>query len=190
MQMIRTMQEFKSSIVDGDLRLFLALWHDLRSGQAAPKRSQLKPEDINHLMPHVFLLELPAKGEAICADNIRFRLVGEAFKILIGRDPTGLSLRQALPERAALAIAERLALLRHGPTVLHGIIKSTLPSVASLLTERLVLPYTDDSGLVTTLLGVSIRLESAGDYETHARALMDHAEIISERRLMLQAEAD
>jgi hypothetical protein len=63
---------------------FLAYWQRKRGGRAMPRRRDIDPTDIPHLLPHILIVEAVDGGV-----RYRYRLVGTAIVHTFGLDMTG-----------------------------------------------------------------------------------------------------
>lgn len=69
---------------EGSIALF-QYWNRLRDGRPAPRRTEIEPADIKHLLADTFILEKDTRGEAI------FRLAGTRLCATYGRELKGYS---------------------------------------------------------------------------------------------------
>jgi len=76
-------------------------WQALRRAQARPE--ELVPLDDRELSPHVYLLSLAPR-----LDESRFVYCGAVLAELVGRDPTGQTVKSALPTHMAEQMVEFL----------------------------------------------------------------------------------
>ena len=75
----------KTSVV----RQAYAYWRSKQTGELLPGRADIRPEDVPHLLPYLFLVDVTRRPIAF-----RFRLVGTAFNEWSGREYTGVALTQ------------------------------------------------------------------------------------------------
>jgi hypothetical protein len=68
----------------GSVNLF-QYWDRLRTGRAAPRRTEIEPADIKSLLADTFILERDSRGEAV------FRLAGTRLCAIFGRELKGFS---------------------------------------------------------------------------------------------------
>ena len=140
-------------------------WLGLRpAGRRMPARSQIRPEDIPALLPHLFLVDvLPQtrdsqKGDSRTGRRYRLRLVGTHIAEHMGTSLTG----RYLEEIATGALYDRY---RHffdavatGPAVHYLASELYWRNRDWMMYRRLLLPLSDDDRTVNMLLG-------AGFYE-------------------------
>jgi hypothetical protein len=122
-------------------------WLDKRGDRIAPSRAALQPEEITHLLPQIFLIDV-VDGPR----RFRFRLVGTAIVEVFGDDPTGRfvdELELNLPKEEMLeqylgALRERCPLWRRW--------RYTKPDGRLLEYERLILPLSSHGNSIDMLL--------------------------------------
>jgi len=75
-----------------DLRLIdelVVYWDRKRAGRIGPRRADIDPSDITHLLPNVFMVDVINGGA-----DFRYRLVGTRIIEGLGRDNTGKKLSE------------------------------------------------------------------------------------------------
>lgn len=73
--------------LDSRMRELLDYWESRRAGRELPVRQDIRPADIRHLLPHLYLLD-------VLEGTFRFRLRGTAIEERLGRGFTGLTLEE------------------------------------------------------------------------------------------------
>ena len=118
----------------------LDYWQSLREGRLMPNWSDIKPEEIAPVLPHIWAWRINSQDEP------KLRLVGEAIYQAMSRDLRGKAPEDLYPPPAAAEIRARLMKIARLPTgsytagdVFHG------PTHIAT-GERLALPYADAQG--------------------------------------------
>jgi hypothetical protein len=77
---------FKTPVV----RDAYSYWLDKCGDRSMPRRSDVRPEELRALLPHIFLVDIG--GSPL---EFRFRLVGSEITALAGKEYTGLAVNEA-----------------------------------------------------------------------------------------------
>lgn len=114
-----------------------------------PRRRDVDPVALGKLLPQLFLLDIVGP-----AARLRWRLVGSAIARHEGSDPTGRWVEDSLvPEQAQIMQHFADATIRHRRPSCHaGRWCDSLKR--SQLLARLLVPLSEDGGVVSTLLGI------------------------------------
>jgi hypothetical protein len=127
-----------------------------------PHRQDLRPSELTWLLGRIYLIDVLDGGA-----DYRFRLFGIFWEKMYGADLTG----QRLSE---LEAAGRLAALRGGyDTVMKTRLplfqpgKLIWPNEKSIGYERLLIPFSDDDGQVSLIMGAAGCDVSHGDLVLH-----------------------
>ncbi len=140
-------------VLDPRLDSLYRYWLSKRGGRKMPRRADIDPTEIPaELWPNTMLLDVLWQGDAL---RFRYRRVGEIFWRGAAREPTGLYLDEALPEKAGYrryvaGIYEEMArrgvpMYTENSFTLEG--RDTL-----MLTKRVSLPLSSDGAVVNMAL--------------------------------------
>ncbi|HEV2674447.1 MAG TPA: PAS domain-containing protein [Aliidongia sp.] len=151
-------ESFREKIRSPILRKLLDYWDDVRGERLMPNWSDIKPEEIAAVLPHIWAWHITA------ADEARLRLVGESIYQAMSRDLRGARPTDLYPSPTGAEIQQRLLKVARLPTcsytvgdVFHGPLQIGTG-------DRLALPYADGRGGLG-VIGAS-KLEPAKDPNT------------------------
>ncbi len=154
------MTETDMAAWSGQAKDLHAYWRNLAPGDGLlPGRRHVEPMDIPALLPHIWLMDIAGDPR-----DSRYRLIGTAVTAGVGKDYTGLTLRDAHPasadDPAALGFLKTVAETRE-PLWYRGPPRfQHQKDVAEL--ENLVLPLASDGTTVDMLLGLSVFFRNDG----------------------------
>lgn len=133
------------------IRALLAYWQSKLQGRTMPARRDISPMDVPELLPHLFLVDVPAEGPMV------YRLSGTAVVALMGHDVTGRTIGQGMmPGHREEAIHRYRRIANEGRPFFHRArMREATNDFAAV--ERIVLPLSDDGQRVNMLLGMTIR---------------------------------
>lgn len=140
------------------IRLALEYWLSKRKNQRLPLRSDIDPFDFPELLPTVLLIEPFGFGD------FRIRLAGTVYSEIYGRDITGLTLGDLVPnygEGAELYQDYRKA-MESGEPVFGERYMTWRPTGTPIRYQRILLPLTRSGNTVDFLLGVGVCLNNDG----------------------------
>ena len=138
------------------IRALLAYWQSKLQGRALPARRDISPMEVPELLPHLFLVDVPAEGPMV------YRLSGTAVVALMGHDVTGRTIGEGMvPGHRAEAI-QRYRRIADGarPFFHRARLREHTNDFAQV--ERIVLPLSDNDARVNMLLGMTIRQLASG----------------------------
>ncbi|WP_193369316.1 PAS domain-containing protein [Pelagibius marinus] len=136
-------------------REFLAYWlskcPSSETGQAFPRREDIHPEDIPHLLPYIFIVDVLRGGGEL---DFRFRLVGTKIVTIEG-EHTGQRISDMFPDREGYSVLwQQYRDAAAGAVwVRHEILR--WPEQDQVAYEVVLAPLQDDRGQVTMLLGLA-----------------------------------
>lgn len=134
---------------------FLRYWRSkcplVESGQTFPRRGDIHPEEIVHLLPYIFMLDVLRGDEEL---DFRFRLVGTAIVEIEG-EHTGLRLSGMFPDRKAFGVLWQQ--YRDAAAGKVWVRHETLrwQDREHIAYEVILAPLENDSGEVTMLIGIA-----------------------------------
>ncbi len=143
---------------DPTLQSLERYWQTLRNAQRLPARNDISPQQIDHVLPHAFILQRVAPGIA------RFRVAGQKMHDLLKMDARGMPLTTLFTPQARNQVQELVESAFSGPAII-GI---PLVSPASLLRPQinatiLLLPMRDHEDKPSRMLGALVTDEPAGN---------------------------
>ncbi len=125
-----------------------AYWEGVRNGARVPARNRIDPRGIEGALAQSFLLERIAPGMA------RFRVAGMQLAEVMGTDARGMPLSTMVEPAARAGFGRALERVFADPAVLEMDLEAERGIGRPALSARLiVLPLTDDAGLVRLGLG-------------------------------------
>lgn len=133
------------------LRAFYDYWLSLPADRGLPGRQHVDPWTIRALLPWLFMLDVEVPPPDA---RFRWRLAGTGIVGLTGRELTGKTLQQALPESAdVLSCHFSEVVIRRRPDY-HRCVLPTADGGDKHPTERLTCPLAKDGQTVNMLIGV------------------------------------
>jgi hypothetical protein len=123
-------------------------WQSRRRGRLMPRRTDIDPADIAHLLPHIALVDIEAEPF-----RVRYRVVGTKLVQYVGRDFTGLyldELKFSKPDE--LLALYRRATVERAPTFRTMTWRS--PDGGVWAVENAILPLSEDDLQVTQCLAI------------------------------------
>lgn len=131
------------------LNALVDYWTSLCRGEAFPRREDLDPVDIPQLLPAIFLVQVPTAE----TEDYVFRLAGEDVCALYGQPLRGKTVSDILcPEMVDLVRAQYTEMVKD-PRPRFIRFKMLKGQGRYYDCERALLPFCDDTGRVTVLLG-------------------------------------
>jgi len=123
-------------------------WTLCRGERAMPRRADIDPADIPHLLPNVFLVDIEQEPF-----RVRYRVVGTNAVEWQGRDFTGYYLDEMRFNRPDELLAlYRRAVEEKVPTFRSGTWQ--MPNGVTRAVETAILPLSDDGETVTQCLAI------------------------------------
>ncbi len=146
-----TAANLEAQLTHPTLRAFYDYWLGLPADRGLPGRQHVDPWTIRALLPWLFMLDVE---EPPPHARFRWRLAGTGIVGLTGRELTGKTLQQALPERADRLGADFSQVVTRRRPDYH---RCALPSGDGSDThaiERLTCPLAKNGQTVNMLIGV------------------------------------
>ncbi len=147
-----------AAVIDERLSYIQSLWASKRSCLHVPARAKLDPAEFYRLWPTTFLLEWDSG-----LSDWWVRFAGSAYGAVYGREITGARVSEIVPVSLApqvLADLKRCAEMGE-PVRTNG--ETNWPDRGNVYRyQRVLLPFGDESGHVTHLLGVAAFFNSTG----------------------------
>lgn len=131
---------FRGKVGSPVLLKLLDYWQSVREGRLMPNWSDIKPEEIAPVLPHIWAWRITDQDEP------QLRLVGEAIYQAMSRDLRGKVPEDLYPAPAATEIRTRLVKIARVPTGSHTSGDVFHGPVHIATGERLALPYADGRG--------------------------------------------
>lgn len=146
-----------SGIEEQPLREFYAYWSRCRGTRAIPRRKDIDPVDIPHLLPSIMLLDVhPGQQEGDY--RFWFRLVGTAICDIAGMDLTGHWLNELFypgPYVSYLVGLNREVVTLGRPTYSRTVLMLG-GGVHRRTTSRVICPLGEDPGQVTMIVACQV----------------------------------
>ena len=149
---------FREKLGSPVLLKLLDYWQTVRGGRLMPTWSDIKPEEIAIVLPHIWAWRITDQ------DVAQLRLVGESIYQAMSRDLRGKTPEDLYPAEAGAEIRARLLKVARLPTCSHTVGDVFHGPTRIATGERLALPYSDGRGGLG-VIGVS-KLEPIQDPET------------------------
>ncbi|MFQ5438573.1 MAG: PAS domain-containing protein [Paracoccaceae bacterium] len=143
----------------------LDYWERLRAGRLAPPRSEVDPRRIESALEHAFILE-QAPGAP------RFRLAGQRICELMGMEIRSMPATSVIAPGCRAQFTALIQTLFVNPAVLVLDLDCARPGQPGLKAEMLLLPLTNDAGIVTRILGCMVTAGRWGQ-PPHRFAILD-----------------
>lgn len=143
--------DLEAQLTHPTLRAFYDYWLSLPADRGLPGRRHVDPWTIRALLPWLFMLDVEAPPPHA---RFRWRLAGTGIVSLTGRELTGKTLQQALPERADTLVTHFSQVVTWRRPNYH---RCALPSAdggEQQPIERLTCPLAKDGQTVNMLIGV------------------------------------
>lgn len=132
------LEKLEDHILSEPNRILLDLWKVWRGPEVAPRRSDVRIEDLGAALSYAVELELESDTRNI------FRFAGSDIVKLAGQDHTGTNFFDTLPpDQRAIRISRSLKLQEH-PCGMLARVQTTLKSGAPMVREVLGLPVLPD----------------------------------------------
>ncbi len=132
------------------LREMHSYWDSLRADRSLPRRTDVDPREISHLLESGFLLERMAPGD------VRFRLAGMGISDLMGMDVRSMPLRALIKPTQRPEFTESLDDVFTRPEVHTYHLVSEQMAQPALKSAMIILPMLDEDGEVTRALGALV----------------------------------
>lgn len=133
------------------IRALLTYWRSKLQGRTMPARRDISPFEMPELLPHLFMVDVPASGPMI------YRLSGTAVVALMGHDITGRTIGEGMvPAHREEAVTRYARIAAEAKPFFH---RARLREDTNdfVPVERLILPLSDDGARVNMMLGMTIR---------------------------------
>lgn len=133
------------------LRRLEDYWHTLRHTRRLPARCDIAPDQLDHVLPHAFILQRVAPGTA------RFRVAGQRLHDLLKMDARGLPLSVLFAPEARPVMQDIVEQAFAGPAIVELALRSEPSRFRSPITGRmLLLPMRDQHDQASRLLGAIV----------------------------------
>jgi hypothetical protein len=132
--------QFRNKLQAPALTALFDYWQRVRGDRPMPHWSDIKPEEIAKVLPHIWAWRIDEDGSP------RLRLVGEQIVEILSRNIRGSMPEDLYPAEEAAAIRARILKVATAPVgnfTIGGLFDGT---VNVGLGERLALPYADGQG--------------------------------------------
>lgn len=161
---------FEDAIPNADPRLrgLLDVWRESRGAAPIPLRTALDPTAIPKLLPAIWLTQYDR-----AVDDFRYRLAGEDISEAWGRSIRGMYLRDLTGEADHPEMLRRWKRVIGVPLVHYGKKSEQLSRIRGKSAERLLLPYADEDGVPTFILGFSLYTYDATLHDAEPLRLTD-----------------
>lgn len=136
--------EFKSSVV----RDAYEYWRRKRTGARLPSRRDIKPEEVAHLLPYLFLVDVTSAPV-----GFRFRLVGTEIIRWAAREYTGVGLNETEYGPHWRRVFDAYLLSVRTRTAQHSEYTAPWVSREFFYYERVIAPLSNDGETVDMLFG-------------------------------------
>ena len=134
-------------------------WEDLRTGRAAPYRSEVDPREIARLLDSTFILE------RVNPSTTRFRLAGTRLCEAFGMELRGMSALALWNGECRDKVRALLAEVTETPTIGHVACSVETRSGQMMEAEFLYMPLRSDFGEMNRLLGCGYYMRRADDIQ-------------------------
>ena len=150
-------------------------WTKKRGGRFAPSRSDIKPEEIKPLLPHIVILDVVGD-----LPRFRYRLVGTSFAVEYGAEITGKFVDEIdlSDQRAAILADYALVVSMRAPSFSRW--TYTKADGRHIDYSRVLLPLSADGCVVNMLFG-GFTATGLGAY-----SVVDHPPSLGAKRLALR----
>jgi hypothetical protein len=153
--------------------------NELAGDADLPKRSQFNPSCISAILPYVFLVDRQPD-----LDDYVFRICGEQMWSIFGVDLTGMRLSEVPNYAVQTCMRNTYARVLETHTPLFMRARYLWPD-KSLSVERLLVPMTNDAGLVAAICGIVVPDVAAVDLDKFRGE--GPAQLVCDEELMLKA---
>lgn len=149
-------QQAELESADSRVRQLASYWEEKRAGRRAPRRSDIRPEELR-----VYVGDLSLVDAVQDPLDFRYRLVGTRVEFATGSDMTGHSVREIRPPSYGQSIYDDLvAAYRAGRPILFRV--TLVSEELQLAYSRLVMPLladgvSQDQSRIAHLLTYSLR---------------------------------
>ncbi len=147
-------QRRRADLPGGDNAILNSLekyWQALRHAQRIPSRNDIEPSQIDHALPHAFILQRVAPGIA------RMRVAGQQLHDLLKMDARGMPISTFFVPEARDQIAELIEAAFTEPAIISVPLTSPGSLVRPSLTgTMMMLPLRDDKGDTSRILGALV----------------------------------
>lgn len=125
----------------------LDYWNLVRQGRQAPKRIEITPSAISHILPTTFILEVRNQ------EKLHFRLAGSKMCEMFAQDFRGLNFLNCWPLSERKILARHITQLIVDGAVIHIISQASAPEGHQAQFEILFLPMTHGGTTIDRILG-------------------------------------
>ncbi len=125
----------------------LDYWNQVRQGRQAPKRIEITPSAISHILPTTFILEVRNR------EKLYFRLAGSKMCEMFTQDFRGVNFLNCWPLTERKILARHITQLIVDGAVIHIISQASAPEGHQAQFEILFLPMTHGGKTIDRILG-------------------------------------
>jgi len=144
------LDDLTAAPVHPDLARVMRQYSQISEGRAMPHRAHFRPSKLRWMMGRLYLVDVLEGGA-----DYRFRLFGIFWQTVYSADLTGLRLSQIEPFcHLASLRGDYDGIVAQGIPALH-LRRVRWPNDGSLEFQRLLLPFCDDGGQVSLILGAA-----------------------------------
>ena len=142
--------EAASIITDERLKDGYAYWRRKSAGRKMPRRADIDPTEIPHLLPHIRLIDVVGPG------RFRYRLLGTEVRLHHIADPTGRFLDEVLspPAGPRIVALHDECVGNRGPVYVE--MQFDLPNGARRVSKVLYTPLSEDGVAVSQVLAFHV----------------------------------
>lgn len=133
----------------------LSYWNNVRGKRTAPKRVEITPSAISHILPVTFILEIKNQ------DQLHFRLAGSKMCEIFGREFRGINFNECWPQSERHILKKYLDQLINEGTVVSTIFEATSENDHKGEFELLFLPMIHAGPKIDRILG---SISPVGDF--------------------------
>ncbi|MFT6558368.1 PAS domain-containing protein [Sneathiella sp.] len=179
---------FRTKVENEYQKSLLDYWHIKARGKCFPRRSDIHPEEIKDLLPHIGLIDVTGPRQ------FRYRLIGTAMVDFFRTDFTGTYVNQSKPGKYGEFLIDLYACAVEVKRPVFSKSAFLYDDDRGLFTQRLILPLGSNQQSVDTLLFSTIPIldkhtklenirviEDSIDFEEHCRftEINEHAHQIA-----------
>lgn len=144
--------EFESHIEQDIQKDLFHYWASKKSGSSLPGRSDLHPEEVVRLLPHIGLIDVLSENQ------FRYRLIGTEMVNLFQKDFTGMNVLDAKKGEYGRALSSLYSDAAEYGSAVYSRSLFLLRDDITIDVSRLVLPLSSDKKSVDMLLFSTIPL--------------------------------
>tara|TARA_E500000318_G_scaffold48629_1_gene45752 strand:- start:7407 stop:7970 length:564 start_codon:yes stop_codon:yes gene_type:complete len=133
---------------------FISYWSSLREGRKLPKREDIDPGAIKHLLPYIVIHDL------VSPDLIRLRLIGTVVAEEYEKDITGWNYLDMVEPARRAAASKAFFVLHEAPVGMSVTLRSTTRSGSSWVRQTIDLPVSDPRNNRKLIFSCSLRTKS------------------------------